>query len=92
MKRKTTNKEPIPIKRRVELDVLRLEGQIQALKERLGYTDWRKVLMLAVGIEGATDRLIRDLVALHLDAWAERMTEDKKLEMDEILKVVLRRM
>jgi DNA-binding FrmR family transcriptional regulator len=92
LKRKTTNKEPIPIKRRVELDVLRLEGQIQALKERLGYTDWRKVLMLAVGIEGATDRLIRDLVALHLDAWAERMTEDKKLEMDEILKVVLRRM
>ncbi|MBK7573667.1 MAG: hypothetical protein IPI26_00125 [Elusimicrobia bacterium] len=62
MKRKTTNKEPIPIKRRVELDVLRLEGQIQSLKERLGFTDWRKVLMLAVCIEGATDRLIRDLV------------------------------
>jgi len=92
VKRKTTNKEPIPIKRRVELDVLRLEGQIQSLKERLGYTDWRKVLMLAVCIEGATDRLIRDLVALHLDAWAEGVTEEKKVEMDEILKVVLRRM
>lgn len=92
MKRKTANKEPIPIKRRVELDVLRLEGQIQSLKERLGFTDWRKVLMLAVCIEGATDRLIRDLVALHLDAWADGVTDEKKTEMDEILKVVLRRM
>jgi len=92
VKRKTTNKEPIPIKRRVELDVLRLEGQIQSLKERLGFTDWRKVLMLAVCIEGATDRLIRDLVALHLDSWADGVTDEKKLEMDEILKVVLRRM
>lgn len=92
MKRKTAAKEPVPIKRRVELDVLRLEGQIQSLKERLAYTDWRKVLMLAVCIEGAADRLIRDLVALHLDAWAEGVTEDEKREMDEILKVVLRRM
>jgi len=92
VKRKTPNKEPVPIKRRVELDVLRLEGQIQALKERLGFTDWRKVLMLAVCIEGATDRLIRDLVALHLDAWADGVTDEKKTEMDEILKVVLRRM
>lgn len=92
MKRKDDTKKPIPIKRRVELDVLRLEGQIQSLKERLGYTDWRKVLMLAVCIEGATDRLIRDLVALHLEAWAEGVTEEKKLEMDEILKIVLRRM
>lgn len=92
MKRKDDMKKPIPIKRRVELDVLRLEGQIQSLKERLGFTDWRKVLMLAVCIEGATDRLIRDLVALHLNAWAEGVTDEKKVEMDEILKVVLRRM
>ena len=92
MKGKATTKEPIPIKRRVELDVLRLEGQIQSLKERLSYTDWRKVLMPAGCIEGATDRLISDLVALHLDAWAEGVTEGKKLEMDEILKIVLRRM
>jgi DNA-binding FrmR family transcriptional regulator len=92
MKKKQTDKSPVPIKRRVELDVLRLEGQIQSLKERLGFTDWRKVLMLAVCIEGATDRLIRDLVALHLDAWADGVTDEKKLEMDEILKVVLRRM
>lgn len=90
--RKIKDKPSVSVKRRVELDVLRLEGQIQSLKERLGFTDWRKVLMLAVCIEGATDRLIRDLVALHLDAWAEGVTDEKKLEMDEILKVVLRRM
>ncbi|MBK8871894.1 MAG: hypothetical protein IPN19_12905 [Elusimicrobia bacterium] len=92
MKRPQKEKPPVPPKRRVELDVLRLQGQIEGLKERLGYADWRKILILAVGIEGAADRLIRDLVALHLDAWGDGVPEGKKLEMDEILKIVLRRM
>lgn len=76
----------------MELDVLRLQGQIEGLKERFGYADWRKILILAVGIEGAADRLIRDLVAMHLDAWGDGVPVEKKLEVDEILKIVLRRM
>ena len=77
---------------KVKMDILRLEGQLRAIKKRMGEGDWRKLFILAAGLEGGVDRLIRDMVGDYLAEWGDKLPKGKTEELDEILKIVLKRM